>query len=272
MRAPKISGNRIHCQIPINFINGQKADPNVCGRWRRMSLKVATPICLTVIFTLLLLLAGSFSRKSGLVVSSSHYINSQMNYQVILLIIAVFSLLATYQLNESVFLEYFSFGKIISPGNELKIFGIKQGDSWLKTGLSLCVVITSVTALFMFFQLKRFSVDWSVLRSGIFWILLFSLTNSFSEEMIYRIGLISPLKGLLAPESIFLISAIIFGLAHAKGVPNGILGMSLAGVLGYVLAKSVFETQGFFWAWIIHFLQDIVIIGSVSLMSGAKGT
>lgn len=44
----------------------------------------------------------------------------------------------------------------------------------------------------------------------------------------------------------------------------------LAGVLGYVLAKSVLETQGFFWAWIIHFFQDVVIFSSVYLMSGAK--
>jgi membrane protease YdiL (CAAX protease family) len=90
--------------------------------------------------------------------------------------------------------------------------------------------------------------------------------------MIYRIGLVSPLKGILAPGSIILISATIFGLAHANGMPNGILGMALAGVLGYVLAKSVLETQGFFWAWVIHFLQDVVIFGAVFLMSGDKGT
>jgi uncharacterized protein len=250
----------------------EKVDLSVIERGRRLSLKVAAPIFLTVFFSLLLLLAGNYSRKMGLVVSNSNYINSQINYQIILLIIAGISLLATYQLNEAGFLDNFSFGKITSPGNELKIFGIKQGDSWLKTGLSLCVVITSVTALFMFFQLRKVSVDWSTLQTGIAWIVLFSLTNSFCEEMIYRIGLVSPLKGILAPGSIILISATIFGLAHANGMPNGILGMALAGVLGYVLAKSVLETQGFFWAWVIHFLQDVVIFGAVFLMSGDKGT
>jgi membrane protease YdiL (CAAX protease family) len=230
-------------------------------------MKIAVPILLTVVYTAALLLAGGFSKKIGLQVSGNSFVNGQVNYQIILLLITGVSLLTTYILNKENFLTYFSFGQVSSLGDELKIFGIKQGDSWLKTGLSLCLVITGVTAIFMYFQLKKVDVDWSLLQGGIFWILLFSLTNSFGEEMIYRIGLISPLDGLLAPTKIFLLSAIIFGLAHINGMPSGIIGISLAGILGFVLAKSIFETQGFFWAWLIHFLQDVVIIGSLYLMN-----
>ena len=71
---------------------------------------------------------------------------------------------------------------------------------------------------------------------------------------------------LLTPLTIFGISGILFGLAHIFGMPSGIIGISLAAILGFVLAKSVFEIQGFFWAWLIHFLQDVVIIGSLYLM------
>ncbi len=230
-------------------------------------MKIILPIFLTVIYTAGLLLSGNVSKKLGLTVSDNSYVNGQVNYQIILLIIAGLSLLTTYLINKENFLTYFSFGQISAPGDELKLFGIKQGDSWLKTGLSLCVVITGITAIFMYFQLKKTDVDWTVLQGGIFWILLLSLTNSFGEEMIYRVGLVSPLKGLLTPTMIFLISAIIFGLAHINGMPSGIIGISLAGILGFVLAKSVLETQGFFWAWVIHFLQDVVIIGSLYLMN-----
>jgi len=228
------------------------------------------PIALTVIFTLFLWVGGNVSSKIGITVSPNSYVNGQVEYQVILLIITGFSLLMTYLLNKPSFEEHFSFGKISNPSNELKLFGIKQGDSWLKTGLSLCLVITGVTALFMYIQLKKFNVDWSILQGGIIWILLLSITNSFGEEMIFRMGLVSPLKGLLAPGTIYLISGLLFGLAHAKGMPSGVIGMSLAGLLGYVLAKSVYETQGFFWAWTIHFLQDVVIIGSLYLMNAGK--
>jgi membrane protease YdiL (CAAX protease family) len=114
--------------------------------------------------------------------------------------------------------------------------------------------------------LKKVNVDWSLLQGGILWIILFSLTNSFGEEMIFRLGIVSPLKGLIAPMTIFFISAVLFGIPHFAGMPNGIIGASLAGILGFVLAKSMYETNGFFWAWLIHFLQDLVIIGSLYLM------
>jgi membrane protease YdiL (CAAX protease family) len=150
-------------------------------------------------------------------------------------------------------------------GEELKMFGIKKGDSWLKTGISLSIVISLATGIFMYFQLKGQEVDYSLLKTGILWIFLFSLTNSFSEEVIYRVGINGPLNNLISPKTIFLISAIIFGLAHFQGMPNGIVGVFLAGVLGYVLSKSVHETNGIFWAWFIHFLQDVIIIGSLFL-------
>jgi membrane protease YdiL (CAAX protease family) len=83
---------------------------------------------------------------------------------------------------------------------------------------------------FYVFSVKASSVDWSLLQGGILWIILFSLTNSFGEEMIFRLGIVSPLKGLIAPMTIFLISAVLFGIPHFAGMPNGIIGATLAGI------------------------------------------
>lgn len=33
----------------------------------------------------------------------------------------------------------------------------------------------------------------------------------------------------------------------------------MAGFLGFVLARSVVETRGVLGAWLVHFLQDVVI-------------
>ena len=228
--------------------------------------KTLIPILFTVLFTIVLLFAGSLGKKLNFEISTNGYINGQVNYQIILLLITGISILVTYMLNPHNFNNFFSFGQISAVGEELKLFGIKKGDSWLKTGVSLSIIITVVTAIFMYFQLKKVDVDWSLLQGGIFWIILFSLTNSFGEEMIFRLGIVSPLKGLIAPLTIFWVSAILFGIPHFAGMPNGIIGASLAGILGFVLAKSMYETNGFFWAWLIHFLQDLVIIGSLYLM------
>lgn len=232
-----------------------------------LTTKTILPIILTVIFTVGLLFAGTLRNKINFSVSGNDYINGQFSYQILLLIITGLSVLTTFLLNKENFNNYFSFGQISAVGQELKIFGIKQGDNWIKTGISLIVVISLVTSTFMYFQLKKSSPDWTPLQVGLFWIILFSLTNSFGEEMIYRLGIVSPLKGLITPTTIFFISAILFGLPHFAGMPNGIIGATLAGVLGFVLAKSMYETNGFFWAWTIHFIQDVVIIGSLYLMN-----
>jgi membrane protease YdiL (CAAX protease family) len=216
----------------------------------------------------MILLASQQLKVSKLFeVSQNEYVNFQFNYQFVLLLVTIISLTATYFLNKENFLNFFSFGGISKPANELKLFGIKANDSWLKTGISLTIFISLATATFMYFQLKQAQVNWTSLQSGIFWIILFSLTNSFGEEMIYRMGIVSPLKGLLQPMTIFIISAILFGIPHLAGMPSGLIGATMAGVLGLVLTKSVYETNGFFWAWTIHFIQDVIIIGTLFLLT-----
>jgi CAAX protease family protein len=42
-------------------------------------------------------------------------------------------------------------------------------------------------------------------------------------------------------------------------VPYGIVGVVMAGFLGWFLAKAMVETRGFFWPWFIHFCQDVAI-------------
>ncbi|MEQ1554789.1 MAG: CPBP family intramembrane glutamic endopeptidase [Ferruginibacter sp.] len=233
-----------------------------------VKLKIALPIILVIVYTGLILLSSIYLKTAKLFsISTNTYINFQANYQIILLGITLLSLVTTYFLNRVTFTNFFTFGNLSATSEEMKLFGIKAGDSWLKTGISLTIIISLVTGIFMFFQLKNVTIEWEQLQSGIFWILLFSLTNSFGEEMIYRMGIVSPLIKLLSPMTIFIISAILFGLPHLAGMPSGLIGATMAGVLGLVLAKSLYETNGFFWAWTIHFIQDIIIIGALFLLS-----
>lgn len=232
-------------------------------------MKIITPVILAIVFTIGVLFLSGYSYKIGIVVSENSYINFQINYQLLLVGIALISMISSYILNPESFKSILSIGNISAAGEELKIFGIKKGDTWLKTGISLSFIISLVTGIFMFFQLKGQNLDYSLLKTGLLWVILFSLSNSFAEEMIFRVGINGPLHGLLSPNTIFMISAIIFGLAHVQGMPNGIIGMVLAGLLGYVLSKSVHETNGIFWAWLIHFMQDIIIIGSLFLLKNS---
>ena len=229
-------------------------------------MKIYITIFIVLVATAILLRGGEIVKNWRYAFSENAYIDYQIKYQSLLLITAFVVLVLTYFLNKENFTSLFSIGNINAPTEELSLFGIKKGDKWLETGLSLSLIITLVTAVFMYFQLKQYAVNWQLLLQGMGWIVLFSLTNSFGEEAIYRIGIVSPLKDVITPTTVFLISAVLFGIPHFGGMPSGVIGVVMAGVLGFVLAKSVFETQGIFWAWLIHFLQDVVIIGSIYLM------
>lgn len=119
-------------------------------------------------------------------------------------------------------------------------------------------------------QFRKYSRFLKDLTPLLPWVLLISFSNSFSEEVIYRLGVVVPLIGVIDTDVILLISAIAFGLPHLRGMPNGIVGALMAGLLGWLLAKSMVETSGIFWAWLIHFLQDIVIFSALVLAETRK--
>ena len=45
----------------------------------------------------------------------------------------------------------------------------------------------------------------------------------------------------------------------------------MAGLLGWLLGKAMLETRGFFWAWFIHFLQDVLIFSFMAIGSIVPG-
>jgi len=54
-----------------------------------------------------------------------------------------------------------------------------------------------------------------------------------------------------------------FYLAHyLYGSPHGVTGFLMTGFLAFLLGKSMLETKGFLWPWLIHFLPDVVIFFS----------
>ncbi len=86
--------------------------------------------------------------------------------------------------------------------------------------------------------------------------------NAFTEEVIFRLSYVSLVKheGWDEKWALFL-GTTVFGLVHYFGMaPKGIMGALMAGFLGWFLTKSILESKGFFWAWFIHFLQDVVIL------------
>lgn len=224
------------------------------------------------LFVVILAAAGIFAlrpvtAKIKTVFHSDKTVDTQIKFQSLQLILAAVVLLLTYFLNPKNFVRFFRVGDIHVHISKIAWLGVTGNETWLEIALTLGLFITLGTGIFMFFQLKKAGADYRYFLFSLLWAIPFSVANAFSEEAIFRIGIVSPLFGIFSVSAIVLISGIVFGAPHYFGMPSGIVGALMAGFLGWLLAMSLVETQGLFLAWAIHFVQDVVIITSMILMS-----
>jgi uncharacterized protein len=203
-------------------------------------------------------------------VGIAEYVKNQSKYQQRLFLAAVFVLCLLHLYAPETLSRFFSIGYLAAPATKVEWLGIAEGETWLSLGPTLAISITAATSAFVYLQFRKTVGKLRHISSYWGWILLFSASNSFSEEIIFRMGVIVPLCGAVQTSSILLISAIAFGAPHVRGMPNGLIGAGMAALLGWILAKSVIETNGFFWAWFIHFLQDIVIYSAYVMAATEK--
>lgn len=147
-------------------------------------------------------------------------------------------------------------------------WGMRSSEhEWGTYGPVTAIALTIGTILLMFMGVKA---EHGVMNETFFALLpivfFVSATNAWSEEIFSRFALASGLSGKLSPNTICLISGIIFGLPHYFGTPGGVFGVIVTGALGWLLMRSVLETRGLGWAWMIHFLQDIIIFGAGAMI------
>jgi hypothetical protein len=83
--------------------------------------------------------------------------------------------------------------------------------------------------------------------------------NAFGEEFQFRSMVLARLEPVLGPQQAIWMAAGLFGLMHYFGDPGGPQGVLLAAYLGWIAAKSMIETRGFVWAFLIHFVGDFII-------------
>jgi hypothetical protein len=234
-------------------------------------MEVMLAFVIVVGATAVILNLGLVASKSPYSVSGLKYINTQSKYQALLLCVAGVVLFCLYLVNAANFWSYLALGNIAAPSKGVAWLLISDNQSWASIGVTLSFFITLVTSSFVYLQFRKSSAGLKQVLPYLPWVLLFSLTNSFSEEVVYRLGIIVPLVGSVDTSYILLFSAAAFGAPHLRGMPNGIVGALMAGFLGWLLAKSMIETNGIFWAWFIHLLQDIPIF-SAFVMAAANST
>jgi hypothetical protein len=89
-------------------------------------------------------------------------------------------------------------------------------------------------------------------------VLIFAGLAALDEELRYRTTLLAPLLEIAGKKHSILLTAVYFGLSHYfKGVPSGIMGLIVAGTLGWLYAKIMIETRGVLMSWFNHFLTNV---------------
>jgi hypothetical protein len=96
----------------------------------------------------------------------------------------------------------------------------------------------------------------------------FSVFNAAQEEFRFRSVLLSRLAPVVGASHALWITSTLFGLGHWFGHPSGPTGVVMAGFAGFVWGRSMLDTRGFAWAWIIHAFQDLVIFTLLLMASG----
>jgi len=91
------------------------------------------------------------------------------------------------------------------------------------------------------------------------WAVATSALNAANEEFQFRSVLLARLRHIVPPGEAFLLTAALFGIGHYFGQPSGWGGVFMAGIAGWIWAKSMIETRGFACAFASHFVQDMVI-------------
>jgi uncharacterized protein len=218
---------------------------------------------------ILLISGGTLVQKINLKLYHNAFIDNLAKYQIFALIVGIVTASSFLLINPQS-KQFLSIGALTTIAEKEKWLGINGKSSWFNNGLQLLLFISIATGIFMFLGVKYTNSLHNFQWWFIPFVLLFSLTNSFAEEMIFRFGIISGLDNYYSKFTILFTSAILFGVPHYFGNPSGIIGVIMSGLLGYILCKATVETKGISIAWLIHFVQDVIIFTAIMMMSIKK--
>lgn len=158
---------------------------------------------------------------------------------------------------------YVAPGDLRAPIGRTPLLGFKAGEiSWARFGFFGALAIGSGTLVFLLAS-GASTAGFSQVIALLPAILLFATMNAFGEEVSYRSALLAPLGNVVSPHQAVMITAVFFGLAHFYGVPYGVVGVIMSIFLGWIMGKAMVETRGLFWAWFIHFVQDVLIFSFI---------
>ncbi len=157
-------------------------------------------------------------------------------------------------------------GQLDAPIEPVRWLGIKKGESWRAFGWIFAGIAALGVAIPTILSLRPSGQVLLQAASLLPFVLLFAAINAFNEEAYFRLSFLSTLVNLVGKNHILLMSAFFFGMNHwLYGSPSGLVGFLMTAFLAWLIGKSILETKGLFWGWLIHFLPDVVVFASYAI-------
>lgn len=229
-------------------------------------MRLIVSLLIPAISALLLLSGGQLVEKIPLHLHVNSFANSLLRYQLYAFMVALAATAITYAVHPAS-KPFLGIGQLTTIANKEKWLGISGRTSWGHNGVQLLVSISIATGIFMFLAIQRTHSAGNFAWSTMPLVLILAFTNSLSEELIFRYSVVGSLSGNYPKVAILITSAVLFGLPHYFGYPSGLVGVIMSGVLGYILCKATVETKGLAVAWVIHFVQDVIIFTALIMMN-----
>jgi membrane protease YdiL (CAAX protease family) len=158
-------------------------------------------------------------------------------------------------------------GQLDAPIRPVRWLGIGVGNSWRTFGWIFTIAASLGVAIPTLLGLKLSGPILSRAVSLLPAVLLFAAVNAFAEEVYFRASFLSTLHEVIGRGHTLLISSVFFGMAHyLYGSPPGLPGFLMTGFLAWLLGKSMLETRGLGWPWLIHFVPDVVVFASYAIL------
>ena len=165
---------------------------------------------------------------------------------------------------------YLALGKLSAPTG-LRIG--RRALSWAVVGPIVAILLVAATAAFATSLAKPTPDLWSRALPLLPIALLAAALNAFAEEVLYRAGPLGPLARAVGPRAGIWILAAWFGLGHVYGgIPSGVMGLVMAGLLGLLWGKAMIDTRGLGVPWALHFSADAAIYTFLAVAAVAGTT
>lgn len=157
-------------------------------------------------------------------------------------------------------------GQLDAPIEPVRWLGIGKGESWHTFGWIFAICAMVIVAIPTILSLRPSGEVLLNAASFLPIVVLCAAINAFNEESYFRLSMLSTLTDIIGKTHALLITIVFFGLSHwLYGSPPALLGFMLTGFLAFLMGKSILETKGLFWAWLIHFLPDVAVFASYAI-------